>query len=112
MTARRPPCSASARPRRGLRIWHYALLTVFVAIAIAEIQDQRIHDRRLLALATGGLALYGLIAVMVWGFAQRYECRVGRAALVIAYCVGMGAFFLFATVCYLVIEYAIVTGFR
>jgi hypothetical protein len=106
------PALAAARPRGGFRIWHYAVLIVFIAIAITDVQHQHIHDARLLALASGGFALYGLIAAIAWFYVQHFESKIGRSALLIAYCVGMGAFFLFATVCYLMIEYAIVTGHR
>ena len=35
------------------RIWHLSLLVLFVAIAIADIQDQRVHEPFLIALAVG-----------------------------------------------------------
>ena len=54
-----PPIRAEAGG--GIRVWHLSLLVLFVAIAIVNIQDQRIRDPRLVALASAGFVAYGLI---------------------------------------------------
>ncbi len=88
------------------RIWHLALLVLFVALALADIQDQRMHEPLLIALAIGGFALYGLIGWIGWWVARRrLESRLGPMLLFILYAMTMGAFFLVATVIYLIIEY-------
>jgi membrane protein YdbS with pleckstrin-like domain len=103
-----PPTSP---PRRipgwaQLRVWHLALLVLFVAIAIADIQDQRIHEPALIALAAGGLMLYGLIGWIGWWAARRrLESRLGPLLLFLLYAIAMGALFLVATVIYLVIAH-------
>jgi len=85
-----------------LRIWHLALLVLFVAIAIADIQDQRIREPVLIALAAGGLVLYGLIGWIGWWAVRRFEARLGPILLFTLYSVAMGVLFLVATVIYLI----------
>jgi hypothetical protein len=88
------------------RIWHLLLLVLFVAIAIADIQDQRVHEPLLIALAAGGFLLYGLIAWFGWWIARRrLGSRLGPVWLFAIYAVAMAALFLVATVIYLVIEH-------
>ena len=77
------------------RIWHLGLLVMFVAIAMADIQDQRMHEPALIALAAGGFLLYGLIGWIGWWAARRrFEARLGPVWLFVLYAVAMGAFFL------------------
>jgi hypothetical protein len=82
------------------------LLVLFTAIAIADIQDQRMHEPALIALAAGGFALYGLIGWVGWWAAhRRLESRLGPLLLFIFYSIAMAALFLVATAIYLVIEH-------
>jgi hypothetical protein len=97
-------------PLAQLRVWHLALLVLFVAIAIADIQDHNRREPALIVLAGVGYGLYGLLAWLGWRAVQRFEPRVGRTRLLILYIALMGAFFLFATVMYLVIEQAYLAG--
>jgi hypothetical protein len=104
----KPISRQSKRGTRGwaqLRIWHLAMLVVFVAIAIADIQDQRIREPALIALAAGGLVLYGTIGWFGWWATRRFESRLGLAWLFVLYAVAMGLLFLLATVIYLVIAH-------
>jgi hypothetical protein len=103
-----PPRSASwCQPR----IWHLSLLVLFVAIAIADIQDQRMHEPFLIALAAGGFVLYGLIGWLGWSAARRrFASRVGPLWLFVIYAIAMGALFLLATVIYLVLEHVYRVG--
>ena len=88
------------------RIWHLALLVLFVAIAIVQIQDQRVHEPTLIALAAGGFVLYAIIGWIGWWIARRrLESRLGPMLLFILYATAMAALFLVATVIYLVIEH-------
>ncbi len=102
---------SSLPPRRGAswyqpRIWHLALLVLFVAIAIVQIQDQRVHEPTLVALATGGFVLYAIIGSIGWWLARRrLESRLGPMLLFILYAIAMAALFLVATIIYLVIEH-------
>jgi hypothetical protein len=93
------------------RIWHLLLLVLFVAIAIADIQDQRVHEPFLIALAAGGFLLYALIGWLGWWVARRrLGSRLGPIGLFAIYAVAMGALFLVATIIYLVIEHVYRVG--
>jgi hypothetical protein len=93
------------------RIWHLALLVLFVAIAIVQIQDQRVHEPTLIALAAGGFVLYAIIGWIGWWVARcRLASRLGPMLLFILYAIAMGTLFLVATVIYLVIEHAYRNG--
>jgi hypothetical protein len=88
------------------RVWHLSLLVLFVAIAIVDIQDQRVHEPFLIALASGGFVLYGLIGWIGWWTARRrLGSRLGPLLLFIIYAVAMGVLFLVATFIYLVLEH-------
>jgi hypothetical protein len=76
-----------------------------VAIAIADIQDQRIREPALIALAAGGLVLYGMIGWIGWWTLRRFESRLGLTLLFLLYSAAMGLLFLVATVIYLVIAH-------
>src|SRR5438309_1337516 len=93
-----------------LRIWHPALLVLFAAIAIADIQDQRMHEPALIALAAGGFMLYGLLGWIGWWTSRRFAARLGPMLLFLLYAVALAALFLFATVIYLVIEHVYRAG--
>jgi hypothetical protein len=93
-----------------LRIWHLALLVLFVAIAIADIQDQRMHEPALIALAAGGFLLYGLMGWAGWWISLRFAARLGPMLLFIFYAVSMAGLFLVATAIYLVIEHVYRNG--
>ncbi len=105
---------AVAVPRRGLRlqfrVWHLTLLVGYVAVAIVNVQDQRCREPKLVALASAGLAAYGLIACLAWAVARRFERRLGPMPLLALYLTGMAALFLAATVVYVVIEYRYLVG--
>jgi hypothetical protein len=108
--------TGSCPPRRSTswyqpRIWHLLLLVLFVAIAIADIQDQRVHEPFLITLAAGGFLLYGLIGWLGWWLARhRLGSRLGPMWLFLIYAIAMGVLFLVATGIYLVIEYAYRNG--
>ncbi len=88
------------------RVWHLSLLVLFVAIAIADIQDQRVHEPFLIALAAGGFVLYALIGWIGWWVARRrLGSRLGPLLLFIVYAIAMGVLFLVATIIYLVLEH-------
>ena len=87
-----------------VRIWQLALLVLYVAIAIVNIQDQRPGAPVMVALASAGFAGYGVLAWLFWRIVVRSEGRLGKLPLLILYLIGMAALFLAATVVYLVIE--------
>jgi hypothetical protein len=112
MTESQSPMSP---PRRipswaQLRIWHLALLVLFAAIAIADIQDHRVHEPALIALAAGGFMLYGLIGWVGWWASRRFTARLGPLLLFFLYAIAMAALFLAATAIYLVIEHVYRAG--
>jgi hypothetical protein len=87
------------------RLWHFLLLVVLVAIAITDIREQRIGEPVLIALAAGGLAVYGLIGWIGWWTVQRFVARLGPTLLFVLYSFAMGLFFLVSTIIYLVIAH-------
>jgi hypothetical protein len=97
-------------PFLQLRIWHLALLVLYVAIAIVDIKDQRRSEPALIGLAATGFAAYGLLCWLGWHGMRRFEHRLGLAVVVIVYAVAMAAIFLVATITYLALEYAYLTG--
>lgn len=94
------------------RIWHIALLVVYVAIAIVDIQDNRRTEPALIALAAIGFAAYAVVCWLAWHGIRRLERRLGFLAMFTVYLVAMAALFLAATVIYLVLEYAYLRGYR
>jgi hypothetical protein len=97
-------------PRFQLRVWNVALIVLFVAIAIVDIRDQTRREPFLVALASAGFVGYGLIGWLGWRSIRRLENRLGPLSTPILYMVAMAAFFLLATVAYLVLEHAYFTG--
>jgi Kef-type K+ transport system membrane component KefB len=106
----------SMRPSSGIsalfqfRIWNLALLVVYVAIAIVDIQDQRRQEPVLIALAAAGFAAYGLIVWLGWHYIRRWEARLGSMLVAAIYVVSMGAIYLLATILYLLVENAYLAG--
>jgi hypothetical protein len=98
-------------PLLQFRLWHLALLVVYVAIAIVDIQDNRRTEPALIALAAVGFAGYAVTCWLAWHGMRRLKHRYGLLPAVIGYIVAMAALFLAATVIYLVLEYAYVTGY-
>ena len=97
-------------PLGQLRVWHLALLVLFVAIAIANIQDQRPPTPGLVALAASGFVLYGLLGWAGWRFARRFEARLGSTLLLVLYLAAMAGLFLVATLVYVAVEVYETTG--
>jgi xanthine/uracil permease len=93
-----------------LRMWQLALVVLFLAIALADIKDQRIREPVLVILAVGGRVLYGLIGWMGWWGVRRFEKRLGVALLFSVYSVAMGVLFLIATIIYLIIAHVYRVG--
>lgn len=92
-------------PAAGLRVWHLALLVLFVAIAIKNIQDQRRSEPLLIALAGSGFVLYGALGWLGWRVSERVAGVLGPRRRLILYLIGMAGLFLLAPVLYLVAEH-------
>jgi hypothetical protein len=103
-SVRRPPRDAT--PVVQFRVWQLALLVLFVAVAIANIQDQGCREPALIGIASAGFMGYGVVGWLGWRVGRRLESRVGPMPFLVLYLVAMSAVFLAATVVYLVIEYA------
>ena len=87
-----------ATPRFQLRVWHLALLVLYVAIATVDIRDQTRREPFLMALATAGFAGYALLGWLGWGRFRRLESASRRdPPRSSSYMVAMAAFFLVAT---------------
>jgi hypothetical protein len=102
------PLPSPPHPTPGwaqIRIWHLALLVLFAAIAIADIQSQRMTEPALIALAVGGFVVYGLIGWIGWWTARRFAARIGPMLLFVLYASAMAALFLVATIVYLIIAH-------
>ena len=108
MTASRPVHHSA--PLVQLRVWHLALLVLFVAVAIANIQDQRPPTPGLVALAASGFVLYGFLGWAGWRFARRFEARIGSTLLLVLYLAAMAGLFLVATLVYVAVEVYTTTG--
>jgi len=99
-----------AAPLSQVRVWHIGLLVAFVAVAIVNVQDQRVQEPALIGLASAGFVLYGLIGWLGWRFSRRFEARLGPTPRLVLYLVAMSAFFLAATAVYLVLEFQFSNG--
>jgi hypothetical protein len=107
-----PEASVSLRPALPRwRVWHLCLLTVFVAVAIANIQDQRRAEPALIALAVGGFLLYAFLGWSTWRLVRRFRSRIGMTPLLILYLGAMAGLFLVSTIVYLMMEHAYLVGF-
>jgi|GEM_PF-2703731 hypothetical protein len=106
MTETRVPVSSQARFASLVRFrtWHLGLLVLYVAVAIVNIQDQRVTESPLIAIASAGFLAYATIGWLGWKYVQRYEARVGALPLLLLYLVALAVFFLVATHVYLAIE--------
>jgi hypothetical protein len=96
----------TSAPIFQLRVWHLGLLVLFVAIAIVNIQDQRLEDPKLIALAAAGFVLYWILGWLGWRFARRFEARLGALPVLILYLTAMAALFLIASGIFLMIMLA------
>jgi hypothetical protein len=112
MTQTAPSIRSASRtsPFLQFRIWNFAVLVAYVAIAIVDIQDQRRHETALIILASAGYAAYGLIVWTAWHGIRRLEARLGLMVAVLLYLVSMAAFYWVATNLYLVAEDAFLRG--
>jgi len=105
------PRSAAAGIRRlspltNLRVWHLVVLVVYVAVAIQQMQAQRIGDPLLIGLASFGFVGYGILGWVGWCLARSYADRHGRLQATVIYMIAMACLFLLATIIYLLLEYA------
>jgi hypothetical protein len=98
------PAARAAAPAARLRIWHLALLVLFVAVAIVNIQDQGRTEPALIALAAAGFVAYGVLGWLGWRLARRFEARLGATAILVLYLAAMAGLFLVATVIYVALE--------
>ena len=88
-----------------LKIWQMSLLVAFAAIAVRNIQDQRMTEPALIALAAVGFIGYGLIGWLGWPATKEIERRLGKPARLSVYLVAMSLLFMLATAIYLVLEF-------
>ncbi len=64
----------------------------------------------MIEIAAAGFAAYGLLCWLGWYVLRRLVHRLGPLVVVIVYAVTMAALFLAATITYLALEYAYLTG--
>lgn len=109
------PFDASTRrslPLASFRVWHLALLVLFVALAIVNIQAEGRPEPILIGLAAGGFALYGLLGWLGWHATRRLEARLGAIGRLGVYFAAMGLLYLVATVVYLLVEHVYLYGWH
>jgi hypothetical protein len=107
------PFDASTRrslPLVSFRVWHLALLVLFVALAIVNIQAEGRPEPALVGLAAGGFALYGLLGWLGWHATRRLEARLGAIVRLGVYLAAMALLYFVATVVYLLIEHVYLYG--
>src|SRR4051794_27879944 len=75
MTRSDPSLATSGQIRQPLqlRVWHLALLVLYVALATLDVRDQTQHQPFLMALATVGFAGYALLGWLGWNRFRRFE---------------------------------------
>ena len=102
------PSSPPTRVARGwaqLRIWHFACSSCSWRSRLSTSRTSAFGSPLLIALAAGGLVLYGLIGWIAWWAVRRFESRLGPILVFVLYSVAMGLLFLVATIIYLVIAH-------
>ncbi len=106
------PETPKAHAVTRFKLWHLVLLVAFVAVAIADIKDNRRFEPSLIGLAGGGFACSHaeVLAWLGWVFARRFEGKIGKVTLIGLYLASMAGLFLFATVAYLLIEHLYLGG--
>ncbi|MFO0952782.1 MAG: hypothetical protein U0835_16860 [Isosphaeraceae bacterium] len=93
-----------------VKLWHVAVLVAFVAVAITEVQQQRVREPGLVALAAVGFVGYAALGVVGWKLSRRLVPRIGPAAVLAVYVFGMSALYLVATAVYVTLETLYRTG--
>ena len=98
----------SSLPRsRGLKLWHLVVLVAFTAIAIANIQDHRLQEPKLIVLAVVGFVVYAAVGVWLWGWmGARREELGGQKRVVCLYVAAMAFFFWVSTLAFVGLEMA------
>lgn len=97
-------------PLAQLRIWHLAVVVLYTAIAIVDIKAQQPSDPVLISVAAVGFVGYGCLVCLFWRLVRPYESHLGMLWLVGLYLIAMAALYLAATLIYLAIERAYLTG--
>ena len=83
------------------------MLVIFVAVMIRNLQDQRMTEPALIALAVLGFVGYGVLGSIGWVASKRIELRLGRSGRLAVYFSAMSLTFLLATCIYLILEFSI-----
>jgi hypothetical protein len=93
-----------------IKVWHLALLVVIVALATRDIQTHAPTEPVLQLLAAAGYAGYFFLVWLIWQQVRRFEAALGLPVLLAVFMTAIAAFFLMATVVYLVIVCAYLVG--
>ncbi len=93
-----------------IQLWQLALVVMYVAIAIADIQDHGRKEPALILLASAGYAAFGLFCWLSWHAVRRFQPRLGTIGVAAVYTMAMGGMFLAAVMAYLLIEYVYLGG--
>src|SRR5262245_45152009 len=88
----------------GFRVWHLSLLVLFVSVAIVNIQEQRVAEPELVALASAGFVAYGVLGCLGWVYLVRARERSNFLRRFIEYAVAMSFLFIGSTAGYVAIE--------
>jgi hypothetical protein len=102
--------SGQLTPWFQIRVWHLALLVLIAALATCDIQTHARNEPALQLLAAAGYGGYFFLAWMIWYHLRRFQAALGLPVLLAVFMTAMAAFFLIATVVYLLIEYTYLVG--
>jgi hypothetical protein len=93
-----------------IHLWELAVLVLYVAIAIVDIQDHGRREPFLIGLAAAGYAGFGLVCWVAWHGMRQLEGRLGAVLLTASYVILMGILFLTAVIAYLLLEFVYLGG--
>jgi hypothetical protein len=102
--------SGQLTPWFQIKVWHLTILVMIVALVICDIQDHARNEPVLQVLAAAGYAGYFFLVWLIWIQVRRFEAALGLPVLLAIFTTAMAAFFLIATIVYLVIEYVYLGG--
>ena len=102
--------SRRLKPWFQIKVWHLTILVMIVALDICDNQDHARNEPLLQVLAAAGYAGYFFLVWLIWLQVRRFEAALGLPVLLAIFMTAMAAFFLIATIVYLVIEYVYLGG--
>lgn len=97
-------------PLLQLRLWHLALLVLFVAVATVDIRSLRRSELALVVAAAVGYAGFGLLCWAGWHWIGRLRSRLSPVLVFGLYAFTMAGIYWGAVTVYLGLESAYLSG--